>query len=283
MNELELSLHTVLVPVSLLVLYLVIFWIAKWVVNKLTPYDINAEISDKHNKAISIALSGYLIAVTIIFVGALLGPSKGLLEDLLSVSTYSFMGIVLLNISRVINDKLILYKFENKAELVEDQNEGTGAVVAGSYIASGLIVAGSIHGEGGGIWTALVFFAIGQLALILFSKIYNVITPYDIHEEIEQDNVAAGIAFGGTLIALGIILMNGSLGNFVSWQYNIQHFVMIAAGAFVILPVFRSLMDKCLIPHFDLNHEIHHTQNVSAGILEFIMVVCFASVVFYTI
>ena len=55
MNELELSLHTVLVPVSLLVLYLVIFWIAKWVVNKLTPYDINAEISDKHNKAISIA------------------------------------------------------------------------------------------------------------------------------------------------------------------------------------------------------------------------------------
>ena len=209
--------------------------------------------------------------------------SQGIIKDLVLVGSYSLVGIVLLNISRVINDKLILYKFHNKSELVNDQNEGTGAVVAGSFIASGLVVAGAIHGEGGGLETAIVFFILGQLALIVFSKIYNFITPYDIHDEIEKDNVSAGVAFGGTLIALGIILMNGSSGDFISWGSNLGRFALVSCGAFIILPIFRYFMDKCLIPHYDLNHEIHNDRNVSAGILEFTMVVCFASIVFFTI
>lgn len=279
----ELIIPKLAAPLSLLLLYLAVFWVSKWAANKFTPYDINSEISEKHNKAIAISLSGYLIAVTIIFASALIGPSHGILQDLILVGGYSVVGIILLNISRVINDKLILYKFQNKSELVEDQNEGTGAVVAGSFIASGLIVAGAIHGQGGGIETAIAFFAVGQLALILFSKIYNLITPYDIHDEIEKDNVAAGVAFGGTLIALGIILMNGASGNFISWGNNLSKFALVSCSALIILPIFRYIMDKCLIPHYDLNHEIQNDRNISAGILEFVMVVCFASIVFFVI
>ncbi|MFT7222832.1 MAG: uncharacterized membrane protein YjfL (UPF0719 family) [Cellvibrionaceae bacterium] len=283
MFDLELLIPKIVAPLSLLLLYLIVFWVSKWAANKFTPYDINKEISEKHNKAIAISLSGYFIAVTIIFVSVLIGPSHGIVQDLILVGGYSVVGIVLLNVSRVINDKLILYKFKNKSELVDDQNEGTGAVVAGSFIASGLIVAGAVHGEGGGIVTAIAFFAVGQLALILFSKVYNLITPYDIHDEIEKDNVAAGIAFGGALIALGIILMNGASGNFISWGYNLSRFALISCGALIVLPIFRYIMDKCLIPHYDLNHEIHNDRNISAGILELVMVVCFASIVFFVI
>lgn len=283
MLDLELILPKIAAPLSLLLLYLIVFWVSKWAVNKFTPYDINAEISEKHNKAVAISLSGYLIAVTLIFSSALIGPSKGIINDLILVGGYSLAGIIMLNLSRVINDKLILYKFKNKSELVDDQNEGTGAVVAGSFIASGLVVAGAIHGEGGGIQTAIIFFALGQGALILFSKVYNLITPYDIHDEIEKDNVAAGVAFGGTLIALGIILMNGASGNFISWSENLIRFVLVSCGAFVVLPAFRYVMDKFLIPHYDLNHEIQNDRNTSAGILESAMVVCFSSIVFFTI
>ena len=67
MFDLDSSLPKILAPLSLVVLYLIIFWISKWAANKLTSYDINDEISDKHNKAVSIALSRYLIAVSIIF------------------------------------------------------------------------------------------------------------------------------------------------------------------------------------------------------------------------
>lgn len=283
MIDLEITIAKLVAPLSLLVLYLLVFWLAKWAANRFTPYDINTEISEKHNKAVALSLSGYLIAVTAVFASALIGPSQGIVNDLVLVGSYSLVGIVLLNLSRVINDKLILYKFQNKKELVDDQNEGTGAVVAGSFIASGLVVAGAIHGEGGGIETAIVFFVVGQLALIVFSKVYNLITPYDIHEEIEQDNVAAGVAFGGTLIALGIILMNGASGDFISWSENLGRFALVSCGAIIVLPIFRYFFDKCLIPHYDLNHEIHHARNISAGILEFVMVVCFAAIVFFVI
>ena len=283
MIDLELTIPKIAAPLSLLLLYLVVFWVSKWAANRLTPYDINLEISEKHNRAVAISLSGYLIAVTVIFISALIGPSRGIVNDLIFVGSYAVLGIILLNISRLINDKLILHKFQNKTELVDDQNEGTGAVVAGSFIASGLVVAGAIHGEGGGMGTAIAFFVAGQLALILFSKVYNLITPYDIHDEIEKDNVAAGVAFGGTLIALGVILMNGASGDFISWSENLSRFGLISGSAFIVLPLFRYIMDKFLIPHYDLNHEIHHDRNISAGILEFVMVICFASIVFFAL
>jgi hypothetical protein len=65
--------------------------------------------------------------MSIIFVGSLLGPSEGLLADLLKVGGYSMMGVALLNVSRVINDKFILYKFDNIEEIIDDKNVGTGA------------------------------------------------------------------------------------------------------------------------------------------------------------
>ena len=271
----------VVAALSLLLLYIVIFALAKWVANRLTAYDINDQISNKKNKAVAISLAGYLLAISIIFASALIGPSQGLVQDLISVASYTLIGIVLLNLSSVINDKLILHKFNNAKELIEDQNAGTAAVIAGSYIASGLMVAGAIHGEGGGIVTALVFFACGQIALLIFAKIYNLITPFDIHEEIEKDNVAIGVSMGGTMIALGIILMNGAAGDFISWQYNIGRFVLVSCAAFIILPLFRFFMDKILMPHYDINHEIHSNSNIGAGILDGIVVICFATILFF--
>ena len=47
---------------------------------------------------------------------------------------------------------------------------------------------------------------LGQLALIAFAWIYNRITPFDIHDEIEKDNEAAGVSFGGALTAVGIVI-----------------------------------------------------------------------------
>ena len=90
--------------------------------------------------------------------------------------------------SRIINDKLLLYQFCNVKEIITDRNVGTGAVQCGTYIATALIIGGSIHGEGGGLISALVFFILGQGLLILFGLIYNKLTPFDLHEEIEKDS-----------------------------------------------------------------------------------------------
>jgi uncharacterized membrane protein YjfL (UPF0719 family) len=114
----------------------------------------------------------------------------------------------------------------------------------------------------------------------VFSKLYNRFTPYDLHAEIEQDNIAAGVAFGGTLAALGIILAAGASGDFVSWQYNLSHFALSALVGVVMLPLVRLLLDKILVRGSDLNREIHHDRNLGAAILEMTVAVAFAAVLF---
>jgi len=281
--EIEQILRDIYSTASLLALYIVIFFVANIIYSKKAGYDVKKEIVQNDNMAVAVSLAGYLIAISIIFIGCVLGPGKGILQDLIIVVKYSALGIVLLYVAHIINDKLILYKFKNVKELVEDKNVGTGAVQAGSYIASGLIIAGSVHGEGGGLITATVFFFLGQLALILFAKIYNLITSFDVHDEIEKNNYAAGIAVSGTLIALGIILAKAAGGDFISWEHNVFVFVVDALIAFILLPLFRIVIDKLVISNEDLNKEIAVDKNIGAGLLEFGTTVGFAAVLIFVI
>ena len=274
--------YEILHGASLIFLFMFIVLFSKMINDLLTPYKVDDELTNKDNVALSTSIGGYFGATTIIFIGAFLGPTRGIIMDLLFVGGYSIFGVVLLNISRFINDRLILYKFSNVKEIIEDRNVGTGAVQFGSYIASGLIVAGAIHGEGGGMLTAMAFFALGQIALICFTWIYNIITPFDIHEEIENDNAAAGVALGGTLVAVGIILMKGASGNFISWNYNLSIFGMDVVLVFILLPAVRIFFDKIIIPHTALNHEIQFDRNLGAGLLEMIMAISFSIILFFT-
>ena len=76
-------------------------------------------------------------------------------------------------ISTFINDKVILYKFNNKKEILKDHNtQGQVLLSLAIYLATGMIIFGSISGEGGGIITLLAFWAIGQVSFIIMSDLY---------------------------------------------------------------------------------------------------------------
>jgi uncharacterized membrane protein YjfL (UPF0719 family) len=266
---------------SIILLFLFSIIFAKFVNDWLSPYKLDEQLTTKDNIALSVSLCGYFAAIAIVFLGAMLGPSQGIVKDILSIGGYTLLGVFLLNMSRFINDKFILYKFSNVKEIIEDRNAGTGAVQFGSYIASGLVIAGALHGEGGGLLTALVFFLLGQLALICFCWLYNRITPFDVHDEVEKDNVAAGVAFGGAMIALGIILMKGLLGDFIGWFQNIQAFLFNVILVFIYLPIVRLFFDKIIIPKADLNKEIKDDRNLGAAFLEASVMIAFSLVLFF--
>jgi len=259
-------------------LYLVLFLFAKWLKDFLTPYKINEELTDKDNLAIALIMCGYYFATVAIFVGALAGPSQGLLNDLIQVGAYSMLGLAFLNISRYINDKFILRTFSNVEKLSQEQNIAVGAVQFGTYVATGLIAASAVMGTGGGVVTAIAFFVLGQLSLLLFSLVYDWITPYSIHEAIDKGNVAVGVALGGTLIALGIIVANGVAGDFISWQENLTNLLVVNGVAFIFLPVVRLMMDKLVIPAANLSDEIIQDKNLGAGLLEATVAISFAIV-----
>ncbi len=266
------------IVLAFILTYALLFLLAKWFKDMVTPYKLTIELITKDNFAIGITLGGYFLATAIIFIGVLRGPETNLFDDLLAVGGYSLLGIVFLNLSRLFLDKVTFRKFCNITSIVEDQNCGMAAVRFGVYIATGLVAAGSLSGQGGGIVTAIVFFVLGQACLVLFAWIYDFITPYDLQKEIETGNVAAGIAFGGTLIALGIIVMNAASGDFISWQDNLLIFVEMAALGLIFLPLLRVAMDKLVITGDDLNREIAEDRNMAAGFIEMAVAISFSAV-----
>lgn len=249
----------------------VLFYIGKLVKDLTTSgYRVREELVEKDNAALGVAMAGYYFGLVMAIGGTLSGPSQGLDNDLIDIGIYGLLSIVLMNLSRFVNDGLILHGFKIRDELIRDQNAGTGVVVAASYIATGLVIFGAVSGEIGGIVTTIAFWALGQVALVLAGLVYEWITPYSIHDEIEQDNVAAGVAFAGALVGIGVIVFHASAGNFISWAVNVQDFAIEVVAGLILLPIVRTIADVILLPGQKLTDEIANQEhpNLGAGFIE---------------
>ena len=265
------SIDQVVTAFIYLVAVFFLFFVGKFTYDKLNrKFVLQEELLQKDNFAVAVALVGYYLGLVFAVGGILNGPSTYWLDDLLDILFYGIVSIVLLNLSAYINDKIILYKFDSTKEIIEDRNVGTGVIQAANHIAVGLIIYGAISGQGGDLITAGVFWVLGQVVLIVASLIYNLITPFDVHAEIEKDNVAVGVAFAGMLIALGNVIRIGLTGDFISWQVNLTQFGSFVVFGLILLPVLRLVTDKLLLPGARLTAELVHqkTPNVGAGAIE---------------
>ncbi len=246
-----------LIGLIYIALFFLLFAVGKVVYNLLhREYDLNKEMVENDNPAVSLAVTGYYAGLVLSIGAAVVGPSAGLALDVLDILIYGILSIVLLNISSFLCDWIILARFKVRDELIRDRNQGTGAVIFGVLVASGFVIFGSVSGSGGTVWTAMGFWLLGQVLLVVAALVYNLITPFDVHKEIEKDNVAAGIAFAGALIAMGIVVGLAAEGDFVSWRENVPAFIAYAGIGLFSLPFLRLLTDRLLLPGVKLSDEI---------------------------
>ncbi|MBW2540064.1 MAG: DUF350 domain-containing protein [Deltaproteobacteria bacterium] len=280
------KLDAIITGLILIIAFYVLFLIGKWVNDMLhREYKLNFELVEKDNAALALALTGYYFGLVLAIGGTLVGPDAGIIDDLMDLCIYGFLSIILLNVSWYVCDKLILRKFRVSDELIRDHNQGTGVVLAGVNIASGLIIYGSVQGLGGNIWTVIAFWAIGQVMLILAGWVYNLITPYSIHDEIEKDNVAAGISFAGALVGVGVIIGLAAEGDFYSWSENLPAYLAYSFLGLVLLPLIRFLTDKVLLPGVKLSHEIagQEKPNLGAAYIEAFAYIAAAFIIYWCI
>ncbi len=264
-------LDTILSTITYLASTFILFYIGKLVYQIFNrKIQVKSELVEKDNFAFAIAHTGYFVGLLLAIGSAVVGPSNGIVTDLIDILVYGMLAILLLNISIVITDKLILRGFSVLKEIIVDRNEGTGVVEAAISIATGLIIFGAVSGEGGSIFTALVFWAIGIIVMIITSRVYNAITPYCVHDHIEKDNVAVGIGFAGALIALGNLIRFALMDDFVSWDISLINVGIDVAIGLVLLPVVRFLTDKILLPGRKLTDELVNQDkpNLGAGLIE---------------
>jgi uncharacterized membrane protein YjfL (UPF0719 family) len=254
---------------------LIIFIFGKIAYKLIHPkINIQQELVDKDNFAFILSYVGYFAALIIVIGGTIVGESYDFATDILLIFVYGILGIALLLVAAWISNKLILTKFDLKKEIIADKNEGSGIIEAAIYIANGLILYGALIGESetllSGITTFLIYWIIGNFVLIVASKIFTSWMSYDIHTEIENDNVAAGISFSGAVLAIGIITMNAILDPFVDWTTTLVDISLQTVLGCILLPIIRLFADKILLPGRKLTDEIVNQEkpNIGAGLIE---------------
>ena len=264
------SVDQILTGFIYLAVVLALLVIGKWVYDGLhRRFVLRTELIEKDNLAVALAVAGYYLGLVIVLGGVVSGPASfSLLDDVLGLVIYGLLGIVLLNFSAWVNDTVVFSSFDNEREIVEDRNAGMGAVEGGSYVAVGLITAGAMSGEGG-VLPGLVFWVSGLVALVVAGLLYDKITSYDLHDQIEKDNVAVGVAFAGVLIGFGNIIRLAGEGDFVSWNESLTQFGYYTVVGLILLPLIRIFADKVLLPGASLGDElVKDRPNLGAGVIE---------------
>jgi uncharacterized membrane protein YjfL (UPF0719 family) len=281
----------------------VVMFLAKLVQDFMTPYKIGDQLTHKDNVALAVSITGYYLGIIIVFLGALyqplagirpvvdpadigawnLGFTPGYWRDVLEVFLYSIAGIAVLNIARIVVDKLVLYKLSTEKEIITDQNTGTGVVEAGVYIAVGLVIAGSITGQGGGPETSLAFLGLGLAVLVIYTLFYELTTPFNLHEEIEADNVAVGVALAGNMIAIGIVTFKAVFGDFVGWNEALAGFFTFAIVGFVLLFGVRQIADFVLFPRISVAQELAVDRNLGVAFIMAGTVISVSAILFFAV
>lgn len=282
MNPIFTSLIYLIVSCSMLIF-------SKWLFMRFAKYNMYEEI-EKGNVTGIIPYLGFLLGVCAIQIGAFVGPSNTLFRyEILSYIMYSLMGSFLMIFSGYVVEKAILHKFSNVDEIVRDRNIGTAAVHFGMYLASGLIISACVtgetivaHGRCYGVISTLIYYVMGMIFLILFAKLYDMLTPYSLLGEIEADNVAVGVAFGGNLIAIGLILMRATIGDIGTWQQGLILYFIDLSAIILLLPSVRFLLDRLIVKEINITKEIKHN-NVAAGLGEAVVLIAFALLIFFMV
>lgn len=266
------TLDSVLTALIYLIASFALFFIGRFVYKLINRnIDIDNELVEKDNLAFAFANVGYFIGLLIAIWSLFIGDDLGhIVDNLLAIFTFGLISIVLLNASIVLTDKFVLKKFALRKEIIEDQNVGTGVIEAAVCIANGLIIHGVLAENPDGYLEVLGLWALAQVLLLAVAKVYNLITPYDIHEEIEKDNVAAGVGYAGAIVAIANLIRFGAHMEAETWWVVLENMGLETGIGLIMLPIARILTDKILLPGRNLTDEIINQEkpNVGAAVME---------------
>ena len=159
------------------------------------------------------------------------------------------------------------------------------------YVAVGLVIAASIAGGGGDsetseisqALTSLAFLGMGMVVLILYTLFYELTTSYALHDEIEGNNVAVGVALGGNLIAIGIVVFKAVAGEFVGWEDGLAGFLTYAVFGFILLFAVRMAVDRVLFPRVKVANELVIDRNLGVAFIVGAAVISVSLILFFAI
>jgi uncharacterized membrane protein YjfL (UPF0719 family) len=174
---------------------------------------------------------------------------------------------------------LLVTHVRNDQEISNHRNLAAGALECGAYLASAALLAGAIRQPGGTPWTAAAVFLLGQVALILLGRFYQRWSGYDVGAEVRSGNLAAGVAFAMTLIALALLMLKAIGGEFTGWAESLSFFAFDAVVGLILLVSLRWVTYAALLRRARVADEIVRDRNVNVGLIEGVFAVGIAATI----
>lgn len=255
-----------------LIPFVIVLWVYKLIVQgryRGSGVSLDRELSAAENPAVNLLMVGLLFGLMLAFRGMAFPEELSLKDRILQIALYAAVVMALQLVAQVLTDKIILRRFNDVKQVFGRQNTSVACVKAAIAIATGQMVAAATGGSVRLLGQALIWFVVGQAALILLSVFYQWITPYDIQKELEEKNLAAGFGFSGVVIAGGIVVSRAvSGGATTAWGAELLSVGTFVLAIALVALIMRYLFDWIVLPKVSLNREIAEHQNIGVGLIE---------------
>src|SRR5262249_9911004 len=262
-------LELVFIVVSLLAFLVFARSVFGWVA-RAEGYSLTFETTVKDNPAVGIRFGLFLLASTIPFLNLLQPSGGGLKEDFNILAFYGIVSVVLLIIAREVNDRLILYKFSNDAEVIGKKNTSVAVVEGASYLGTAFIVSGAFSNVDSGIGAAFIWFVVGQCVLVVLDTIYGLAVP-GLQDALASQDLACVFSLGGFLVAGGMALGAAIDGESYGWIQDAIDVGFFLAVWLLLTIVVHFVMNRLFLPGTSVRKELLSDRNVAAGVIEAVL------------
>lgn len=236
-----------------------------WLTGKMEGYDPVNEMLFRDNPALAIRYALFAIAVIFAVLGIFdrtQGDSGAWL-----FTQHAILAVLLIHLSRYLNDWLILYHFSNNHEVVEEKNVAVALVEGATYLASAYVVAGAFYDWENSLAMAIVWFLIGQALLIVMAALYRAVDR-DIDAALDQQNLAAAISLGGFLLSAGMVCGAVISGPSEGWRHDMIIVAAYLIAWTVLMLVTHWLSDLLRFHSTRLRDEVMEQRNIAAALFK---------------
>jgi uncharacterized membrane protein YjfL (UPF0719 family) len=271
MTALVSALAAMLGIVPYFIVALALFYLGKFLFDLSTPHiKDDEELTARDNPAFGVLFVGYMLGLALALAGTFshLGPS--VLDNILDLGTSGIAAIVLMRLSMALAGKLILPGLRLDEQIVTERNLGAAFSFAGLLVANGLMIAGIMEGRSDSYLSELldigVYWAVGQVFLLVAWLVYRVIARFDVRATIgAEKNAAAGLSLCGFFVAVGLVLKAALSGAGSDIGAELLVTLAVSLCGLLLIAAARALTAIVLLPKSREAYEIARQDNLAAG------------------
>jgi len=236
-----------------------------WLTGKLEGYDPINELLLRDNPALGLRYALFAIAVVLSLLG-IFDRGRGD-SGAVDFTLQAILATALIYISRFLNDWFILYHFSNNREVVQEKNIAVALIEGAGYMASAYVIGGAFYDWESGLTTAILWFLIGQLLMVLLAFVYRMVAR-GTDQALDDHNLAVGISLGAFLLAGGMICGAIVSGPSVGWHQDLLIVAAYFAAWIVTMLVAHLISDRVVFRSSRMRDEVTEQRNIAAALFK---------------